>query len=443
MNNTSEGINKVVVASAAEEEQQCRIIYIPDKPPVPPHLQPTVNVHAAVIEPKHANTLVRKLNQIAPLEKLRHVKRVRKKSQDGGKNELSVILCLASESDSELDGAPNDVLELIKQYQLSTFVAKVCRYAASTKEEWDEQCKFWPTSYHPPTYNISGITGFSKEDTKSVFGFMKYAVDLARSCSNLVVNAAVIVDPSTKQVISSACDQDLSRTGCKFKTNMETNCFKHEPFTPTSTSESENHQTLFASHVSNLKGLHICVSCLHPWGWTEQQLPESSISWHPLRHAAMVAIEHSAARDRLLYPDSGHSGAEMIEEGYLVPSSTGLPSKRQKINFTQDGNDENLDWKTNALQSDSAKPYLCTGYDIYLVWEPCTMCAMALVHQRVKRIFYALPNPNAGALGSVHRLQGERSLNHHYAVFRVLLPEEMVKDETLVSIISNNYQIKT
>lgn len=42
-----------------------------------------------------------------------------------GKNELSVILCSASESDSELDGAPNDVLELIKQYQLSTFVAKV------------------------------------------------------------------------------------------------------------------------------------------------------------------------------------------------------------------------------------------------------------------------------------------------------------------------------
>ncbi|XP_039070223.1 tRNA-specific adenosine deaminase TAD3-like [Hibiscus syriacus] len=69
------------------------------------------------------------------------------------------------------------------------------------------------------------------------------------------------------------------------------------------------------------------------------------------------------------------------------------------------------------------RPYLCTGYDIYLVWEPCTMCAMALVHQRIRRIFFALPNPEAGALGSVHRLQGEKSLNHHYAVFRVVLPE--------------------
>lgn len=47
---------------------------------------------------------------------------------------------------------------------------------------------------------------------------------------------------------------------------------------------------------------------------------------------------------------------------------------------------------------------------------------MALVHQRIKRIFYAFPNPTAGSLGSVHRLQGEKSLNHHYAVFRVLLP---------------------
>ncbi|EFH63627.1 hypothetical protein ARALYDRAFT_894978 [Arabidopsis lyrata subsp. lyrata] len=32
------------------------------------------------------------------------------------------------------------------------------------------------------------------------------------------------------------------------------------------------------------------------------------------------------------------------------------------------------------------RPYLCTGYDIFLMLEPCTMCAMALVHQRIKRI---------------------------------------------------------
>ncbi|KAF6163920.1 hypothetical protein GIB67_024775 [Kingdonia uniflora] len=77
---------------------------------------------------------------------------------------------------------------------------------------------------------------------------------------------------------------------------------------------------------------------------------------------------------------------------------------------------------SNGLHSEVSRPYLCTGFDIYLVWEPCAMCAMSLVHQRFRRIFYAFPNPNCGALGSTQRLQGEKSLNHHYAVFRVLLP---------------------
>lgn len=95
----------------------CKIIHIPDKPPVSPHLQPTVNVHAAVIEPKHANTIVRNLNQIAPMENFRHVKRVRKRSLEGGKWELSVILCLACENGGELGGIPREVIEVIKQYQ--------------------------------------------------------------------------------------------------------------------------------------------------------------------------------------------------------------------------------------------------------------------------------------------------------------------------------------
>ncbi|GKV12301.1 hypothetical protein SLEP1_g23466 [Rubroshorea leprosula] len=60
-----------------------QIIHIPDKPQVPPDQQPTVNVYAAVIELKLANSLVRRLNQIAPLENLRHVKRVQKKCLEG------------------------------------------------------------------------------------------------------------------------------------------------------------------------------------------------------------------------------------------------------------------------------------------------------------------------------------------------------------------------
>ncbi|KAI5661548.1 hypothetical protein M9H77_20871 [Catharanthus roseus] len=380
------------------------------------------------------------------MENFRHVKRIRKKSLEGGKWELSVILCLAGENDSELDRIPNEVIEVIQQYQLSTFVGKVCKYAASTKEEWEEQCKFWPTSFHPPTYNIAGITGFTEEDTLSVLRFMKYAVDLAASSTDVVVNAAVIVDPSTKEVISTACDQVLPCTIPKCNSSRQANCFK--PPEPTKFGDlpcMKKHQKKISIHsTSDSTWLCDFVSCLHPWRWAEQRPDIGSGSWHPLQHAAMVAIQSSAARDRLLFPGDGHSGNEFIQEDHTLPHKTVSPSKRQKTHLSSVKDERENSSEMNCCHTDTVRPYLCTGYDIYLVWEPCTMCAMALVHQRVKRIFYALPNPNAGALGSVQRLQGEKSLNHHYAVFRVFLPRDiLIRGDPSVADTSENQQTIT
>ena len=42
-----------------------------------------------------------------------------------GQTQLSVILCLASEGDDELDSVPPHLQELISSYQLSPFIAKV------------------------------------------------------------------------------------------------------------------------------------------------------------------------------------------------------------------------------------------------------------------------------------------------------------------------------
>lgn len=65
-----------------------------------------------------------------------------------------------------------------------------------------------------------------------------------------------------------------------------------------------------------------------------------------------------------------------------------------------------------------SKPYLCTGYDCYTVHEPCAMCAMALVHSRISRVIYCVPDVQHGALGGSFRLHGQKSLNHHYQVYR-------------------------
>ncbi|KAL2468788.1 Cytidine/deoxycytidylate deaminase family protein [Forsythia ovata] len=424
---------------AASSSNCWKIIHIPDKPPIPPDNQPTTIVHAAAIEPQHANTIVRKLNQIAPLENLRHVKRVHKRCLDEGKIQLFVVLCMAPENDGKCNHMPEEVLELVTLYQLSTFITKVCTYAASTKEEWEEQCKLWPTSFHPPTYNIDGITGFSEEDSQSIFRFMKFAVSLAKSGVGSVVNAAVIVDPSTMQVIASSRDQVLSCNTPIKKNNGETCCSRLSEATQYDTIETEDRQSLLSKcSFNDAKLTYNCVSCLNPWSWLEQKLHTGSGSWHPLQHAAIVAIENSAARERDLFPMNGHIADEFVHEDYKALSPTGSPWKRQKINLANVKDDENMNCQKNGLRSDSSRPYLCTGYDIYLVWEPCTMCAMALVHQRIRRIFYAFPNSSDGALGSVHRLQGEKSLNHHYAVFRVLIPVDVLKSEALFAITAEN-----
>ncbi|CAK5094898.1 unnamed protein product [Meloidogyne enterolobii] len=47
------------------------------------------------------------------------------------------------------------------------------------------------------------------------------------------------------------------------------------------------------------------------------------------------------------------------------------------------------------------------------------MCAMALVHCRVKRIFFGEENKKNGALITKWRLQESKSLNHHFEVFQI------------------------
>src|SRR5205823_1902719 len=65
-----------------------------------------------------------------------------------------------------------------------------------------------------------------------------------------------------------------------------------------------------------------------------------------------------------------------------------------------------------------------TGATIYATLEPCPMCAGALVNARIDRLVYAVPDPKAGAAGTLFDIPRDPRLNHRIEVASGVLAKE-------------------
>ncbi|KAG8519171.1 putative inactive tRNA-specific adenosine deaminase-like protein 3 [Galemys pyrenaicus] len=117
----------------------------------------------------------------------------------------------------------------------------------------------------------------------------------------------------------------------------------------------------------------------------------------PLLHATMVCID-------LVAQGQGRGAYDLRPH----PTCSFAPAATSQA--VQVGTVRKLDADEDSL------PYVCTGYDLYITREPCAMCAMALVHSRVQRVFYGAPSPD-GALGTRFRIHARPDLNHRFQVF--------------------------
>jgi tRNA(adenine34) deaminase len=59
--------------------------------------------------------------------------------------------------------------------------------------------------------------------------------------------------------------------------------------------------------------------------------------------------------------------------------------------------------------------------DLFATIEPCSMCAGAMVHARVRRLVYGADDPKAGAVHSVMQVLNHPQLNHRIEVRRGVL----------------------
>lgn len=124
----------------------------------------------------------------------------------------------------------------------------------------------------------------------------------------------------------------------------------------------------------------------------------------PLLHAVMVCID-------LVAQGQGRGTCDLrrYPACSFAPASTAQGARPGSVRKLEEDED--------------SLPYVCTGYDLYVTREPCVMCAMALVHARIQRVFYGAPSPD-GALGTRFRVHARPDLNHRFQVFCGILEDQ-------------------
>ena len=68
--------------------------------------------------------------------------------------------------------------------------------------------------------------------------------------------------------------------------------------------------------------------------------------------------------------------------------------------------------------------YRLPGCELYVTLEPCTMCAGAMMHARLKRVIFGANDPKTGVAGSVLNIFAQEKLNHHTDITRGVLADE-------------------
>jgi len=68
--------------------------------------------------------------------------------------------------------------------------------------------------------------------------------------------------------------------------------------------------------------------------------------------------------------------------------------------------------------------YRLPGCILYVTLEPCTMCAMAIIHARLARVVFGAFDPKTGAAGSVFDVLGNPHHNHRVEIVGGVLADE-------------------
>jgi tRNA(adenine34) deaminase len=68
-----------------------------------------------------------------------------------------------------------------------------------------------------------------------------------------------------------------------------------------------------------------------------------------------------------------------------------------------------------------------TGCSLFVTKEPCAMCAGAIIHSRIEKVFIGARDDKYGACGTVFNILGNKEFNHVPEIFFGILEGESVE----------------
>jgi len=69
-----------------------------------------------------------------------------------------------------------------------------------------------------------------------------------------------------------------------------------------------------------------------------------------------------------------------------------------------------------GVTAKNGQHYLLTSRTLFTTHEPCVMCSMALLHSRVKEVFFLIPMERTGGCGGAVCVPKLEGVNHRFAI---------------------------
>lgn len=103
-------------------------------------------------------------------------------------------------------------------------------------------------------------------------------------------------------------------------------------------------------------------------------------------------------------------GALVVRDGQIVAEAH---------NLTRTRNDPTAHAEMVAIREAAAKlgSERLAGCDLWVTLEPCAMCAGAIVHSRIARVYYAASDPKGGAVESGARVFAQPECLHRPEIY--------------------------